>query len=386
MLALLLLGYAAGVSAHSAVEPVPREWKGFLERVHLLNERATKAGRGAQLLFVGDSITQGWEDAGKAAWEKHYASRGALNIGVGGDGTQNVLWRLDQGNVDGIDPRLAVVMIGTNNVTAGNTVAQVVEGVTAVVAKLRQKLPRTYCSWASCRVKNPEWCVARCCRSTRSTRSSSRTGERLSGSMPVLASWRGRHHIPRADAGLPPPVAQRLCALGRDDGRAHHGAAGAAAMKGSKKHMPALCRAGLASALTFRVAIDGLCRHGRRRHPGRSAVRQMGFQRHARLRPGRVRNGRIVQERGYGMANLEHGVRIRPDTVFHIASVSKQFTAAAIALLILDGRLSADDSIHKYLPEMPQFGRAITVGNPGSPYERAAGAQRAAGALGLALL
>lgn len=143
MLALLLLGYAAGVSAHSAVEPVPREWKGFLERVHLLNERATKAGRGAQLLFVGDSITQGWEDAGKAAWEKHYASRGALNIGVGGDGTQNVLWRLDQGNVDGIDPRLAVVMIGTNNVTAGNTVAQVVEGVTAVVAKLRQKLPRT---------------------------------------------------------------------------------------------------------------------------------------------------------------------------------------------------------------------------------------------------
>ena len=44
MLALLLLGYAAGVSAHSAVEPVPREWKGFLERVHLLNERATKAG------------------------------------------------------------------------------------------------------------------------------------------------------------------------------------------------------------------------------------------------------------------------------------------------------------------------------------------------------
>jgi CubicO group peptidase (beta-lactamase class C family) len=75
------------------------------------------------------------------------------------------------------------------------------------------------------------------------------------------------------------------------------------------------------------------------------------------------KDGRIVQERGYGMANLEHGVPNRADTVFHVASVSKQFTAAAIALLILEGKLSADDPIRKHLPEMPEFDRVITVGH-----------------------
>lgn len=136
-------------------------------------------------------------------------------------------------------------------------------------------------------------------------------------------------------------------------------------MKGSKKHMPALCRAGLASALTAFASLQSTASAGTEDVDIR--VDRLFARWDSNVTPGCAlavsRNGRIVQERGYGMANLEHGVRIRPDTVFHIASVSKQFTAAAIALLILDGRLSADDSIHKYLPEMPQFGRAITVGN-----------------------
>lgn len=73
------------------------------------------------------------------------------------------------------------------------------------------------------------------------------------------------------------------------------------------------------------------------------------------------RNGVVLHERGYGMANLEHGVPNRPDTVFHIASVSKQFTAAAIALLILEGKLSPDDPIRRHLPEMPAFDVPITL-------------------------
>ena len=74
-----------------------------------------------------------------------------------------------------------------------------------------------------------------------------------------------------------------------------------------------------------------------------------------------VRDGRIEHARGYGMANLEHGIPIRPDTVFDIASVSKQFAAMAIALLEADGKLSLDDDVKKHLPELPDFGHRITI-------------------------
>lgn len=73
------------------------------------------------------------------------------------------------------------------------------------------------------------------------------------------------------------------------------------------------------------------------------------------------RNGRIVHERGYGMANLETGTPISPGSIFHVASVSKQFTAAAILLLEKDGRLSLDDDIRKHLPEIPDYGARITI-------------------------
>ncbi len=73
------------------------------------------------------------------------------------------------------------------------------------------------------------------------------------------------------------------------------------------------------------------------------------------------RNGRVVYERGYGMANLETGTPIRPSSIFHVASVSKQFTATAIMLLARDGKLSVDDNIRKYLPEIPDYGTPITI-------------------------
>lgn len=71
--------------------------------------------------------------------------------------------------------------------------------------------------------------------------------------------------------------------------------------------------------------------------------------------------GRIVYERGYGMASLEHDVPITPETVFYLGSVSKQFTAMAAALAIDEGRLSPDDAIRKYLPELPPYADAINV-------------------------
>ena len=74
-----------------------------------------------------------------------------------------------------------------------------------------------------------------------------------------------------------------------------------------------------------------------------------------------VRDGRIEHAKGYGMANLEHGVPIRPDTVFDIASVSKQFAAMAIALLEADGKISLDDDVKRHLPELPDFAHRITL-------------------------
>lgn len=74
-----------------------------------------------------------------------------------------------------------------------------------------------------------------------------------------------------------------------------------------------------------------------------------------------IKDGAVVYKRGYGSANLEYNVPITPQTVFHVASVSKQFTAFAVALLANQGKLSLDDDIRKHLPEVPDFGKKITI-------------------------
>jgi len=74
-----------------------------------------------------------------------------------------------------------------------------------------------------------------------------------------------------------------------------------------------------------------------------------------------MKDGRIIYKRGYGMADLDHDITITPSTVFHVASVSKQFTAAAILLLEQDGKLSVDDDVRKYVSELPDFGSRITL-------------------------
>ena len=143
---LLLMAALSPVSAfaHSAIEPAPRADQGWKDRQELLNKRAAEAGDKAQIIFIGDSITQGWEGEGKEVWAKYYAHRNAVNLGIGGDRTQHVLWRLDHGNLDGLKPRAAVVMIGTNNSNGeDNTVEQIADGVAAIVKQLREKLPQT---------------------------------------------------------------------------------------------------------------------------------------------------------------------------------------------------------------------------------------------------
>jgi CubicO group peptidase (beta-lactamase class C family) len=76
---------------------------------------------------------------------------------------------------------------------------------------------------------------------------------------------------------------------------------------------------------------------------------------------GLIKDGKLVYAKGYGEANLDDRIAITPDTAFHLASVSKQFTAAAIALLILDHKLSLSDPVSKYLPETAKYGDGLRI-------------------------
>jgi CubicO group peptidase (beta-lactamase class C family) len=74
-----------------------------------------------------------------------------------------------------------------------------------------------------------------------------------------------------------------------------------------------------------------------------------------------IKEGKVIYQHSYGCANLEYGIPISPSSVFYIASVSKQFTAMSVLLLVQQGKLSLDDDIRKYLSEVPDFGRVITI-------------------------
>ncbi|HEV7298146.1 MAG TPA: GDSL-type esterase/lipase family protein [Tepidisphaeraceae bacterium] len=94
----------------------------------------------AQVVFLGDSITAAWGSAGKTVWENTLKPLRPLNLGIGGDQTQHVLWRIDNGALDGLNPKAVVLLIGTNN-TGRYAALEVAHGVEAVVKRLREKLP-----------------------------------------------------------------------------------------------------------------------------------------------------------------------------------------------------------------------------------------------------
>jgi lysophospholipase L1-like esterase len=136
------------LAENSAIIPAPRSsptnWvarhEGFLAE--------TMRGK-YEVVFIGDSITDGWRGKGRQVWDKAYAPHGALNLGIGGDRTQHVLWRIEQGELAGLNPKAVVLMIGTNNTgkekngSPRNSTAEVIAGVTAVVKQIRAKLPQS---------------------------------------------------------------------------------------------------------------------------------------------------------------------------------------------------------------------------------------------------
>jgi len=140
LVSTLLITVGHAVLANDAVNPVPRSDQWWMQRHQSMNDQVKQGN--VDLIFIGDSITHGWEGAGKEIWEAYYGHRNAVNLGIGGDRTQHVLWRLDNGNIDGIEPKLAVIMIGTNN-AGPNQPQETAEGIKAIVQKLRDRLPKT---------------------------------------------------------------------------------------------------------------------------------------------------------------------------------------------------------------------------------------------------
>jgi len=133
------------IGSHTAVTPILRErapdW--WMPRHKAVLHRVARGN--VDLLMVGDSITRNWDNSsGRAVWNKYYETRNALNIGFGGDRTEHVLWRLQNGEIENISPKLAIVMIGTNNSNGDEyTAEQIADGIRAIVCTLRTKLPET---------------------------------------------------------------------------------------------------------------------------------------------------------------------------------------------------------------------------------------------------
>ena len=95
----------------------------------------------ADVIFIGDSITPGGEGAGKKAWADNFEKLKAVNLGIGGDQTGHVIWRITEGKeLDPIKPKAAVIMIGTNN-TGGHSAEQIAGGIKAIIAELHKQKP-----------------------------------------------------------------------------------------------------------------------------------------------------------------------------------------------------------------------------------------------------
>lgn len=133
---VLTLCLTASAQDNPAVKPLNRDndrHKQFLKIV--------AKGEG-DVIFIGDSITQGWEGkAAKKIWDENFGKFKPVNLGIGGDQTGHVLWRITEGKeIEPLKPKLAVIMIGTNN-TGGHSAEQIAGGIKAIVEELQKQKP-----------------------------------------------------------------------------------------------------------------------------------------------------------------------------------------------------------------------------------------------------
>ena len=135
---------------NTALVPVPRNFPtNWIARHEEYVAEAKKGG--INLLFLGDSITDGWRwgNGGSQVWPKFYASRHAANFGIGWDRIQNVLWRIENGELQNISPKVVVLLIGTNNTgneddgRPRNTTPEIIAGVSYLVGQIHGRLPQS---------------------------------------------------------------------------------------------------------------------------------------------------------------------------------------------------------------------------------------------------
>ncbi len=136
-------------SPNTAVIPVPNTQKDFYDWNERRQQKVAEAKKGSHdLVFIGDSITHMFEMEGRGAviWKKYYGRRNAFDLGYGWDLTQNVLWRLENGEFTGQRPKLVVLNIGTNNLTGNstaraNSVEEIFEGIDAICHLVHRNSP-----------------------------------------------------------------------------------------------------------------------------------------------------------------------------------------------------------------------------------------------------
>ncbi len=137
LIALLLISvcgaFAHGADAAKGPRPTIPEEKDRPRHDEFLT--VAKAGN-VDLLFLGDSITDGWRGGGLTVWNKYFAPLKAANFGIGGDRTEHVIWRLRHGELEGIQPKLVVLMIGTNN---GDSAEDVTAGIKTIIADIHER-------------------------------------------------------------------------------------------------------------------------------------------------------------------------------------------------------------------------------------------------------
>jgi beta-glucosidase len=137
-LAAVLVVLAAFRQDVEATKPAPRDDK-WMKKHEALLEQVKKGG--VDCVLLGDSITEGWKNNGKKVYAEAFEPLKSINLGIGGDRTQHVLWRLQNGEMEGLTPKVCMLMIGTNN--GKDSAEDVAAGVTAIIKELQKKSPTT---------------------------------------------------------------------------------------------------------------------------------------------------------------------------------------------------------------------------------------------------
>ncbi|CAF3707321.1 unnamed protein product [Rotaria sordida] len=132
--------FALASAAKPWEEETREQW--WFDRHNSFLQQTQSNPNGIRVVFLGDSITEGWLHVARSIWDQYYASRGAVNYGIGGDRTQHILWRIRNGELTGLNPKLVVLKIGTNNLGSA-TEDEIALGIQTIVQDIRRMLPQT---------------------------------------------------------------------------------------------------------------------------------------------------------------------------------------------------------------------------------------------------